>query len=132
MHGEPETGSIAAGYLFNDIASAYIDSFAKIPALAPGDARRANNDDARRRSEMMRARARRDRSFSRDNVDYALYWCTLAAHIHRSGGSARESSRRGFSRVYIYMYILVTEICLVQRVRVTVTISSQVNLDTMQ
>lgn len=32
---EPETGSIAAGYLFNDIARAYIDLFAKIPTTAP-------------------------------------------------------------------------------------------------
>lgn len=29
VHCEPETGSIAAGYLFNDIARAYIDLFAK-------------------------------------------------------------------------------------------------------
>lgn len=34
VHGEPETGSIAAGYPFNDIARAYIGLFAKIPTTA--------------------------------------------------------------------------------------------------
>lgn len=66
---EPETGSIAAGYLFNDIARAYIDLFAKIPTTAPdaNEWRRiaSGNDPLRREGEM------RDRSFSQDD-DYIL------------------------------------------------------------
>ena len=34
VHREPETGSIAAGYLFNDNARAYIGLFVKIPTTA--------------------------------------------------------------------------------------------------
>lgn len=61
VHREPETGSIAAGYLFNDIARAYIDLFAKIPTTAL---------DA---NEWRRMAGQRSclRSFSRDD-DYVL------------------------------------------------------------
>lgn len=69
VHREPETGSIAAGYLFNDIARAHIDLFAKIPTTAL-DARThgdgwPGNDPCRPRRRM------RDRSFSQDD-DYIL------------------------------------------------------------
>jgi len=67
VHREPETGSIAAGYLFNDIAPAYIDLFTKIPitALDANEWRRM----AGQRS--CAAKAKRYRSFSQDD-DYIL------------------------------------------------------------
>lgn len=91
VHREPETGSIAAGYLFNDIARAYIDLFAKIliTALDANEWRRM----AGQRSLRL-AKAMRDRSFSQDD-DYILM---LAAQrpLNRAGAISYVSSLPAF------------------------------------
>lgn len=92
VHREPETGSIAAGYLFNDIARAYIDLFVKIPIL-PLSMR--TNGDGWPGNDL--AKAKRDRSFSRDD-DYVH---VLAA---RRGATTVKYRRARFSYVEAFRF----------------------------